>query len=79
MVLFTKHTKIGRVQQFTEFMPEQIYLNAPNFLGVKLYLYARSGTQNAGAQNQSMHMMEKQLEILLFDFYYLDRTFGFSF
>ena len=79
MVLFTKYTKIVRVQQFTEFRPEQIYFNAPNFLGAKLYLCARSGTQNAGAQNQSMHPMEKQLEILLFDFYYLDRTFGFYF
>ena len=45
----------------------QIYFNAPDLLGVRL------GTQRIGLSNQSGRPIEKQLETILFVFYYLNK------
>ena len=83
-ILLTK-TKVNTVPARIQFIrntrlrAEQIYFIVSNFVVAEFYLCTWSGTQESVAQNQIVRPIEKNLEIMLFILYYLNRTCGFHF
>ena len=54
-----------------------IYFQAPDFSGAQLYFHACSNMENADAQNQSVRLIDTQLETLIFISHYLNRLAAF--